>query len=356
MGEGLKDKRTHGGDRFSLDQEIIDLSVNINPLGVRSEIRDAILDSLSEIDRYPDIESRALKEAVSLREGVSPDQVICGNGASELIFDLAGTIRAKTVLIPAPSFTEYHRAVKSAGGETEYYYLKEETGFETDAGILKMIEPGIGLVILCNPNNPTGRLISYGLLLEILNKCRDNDIILFVDECFLDFAENGVSLSPLISSFENLIILKSCTKIYSIPGLRLGYALSGNRELLRKTEEGRCPWNISVTAEKAGIAALAINDHISETRKVIKEERTRLLNALDLLKGEGVSYIRPDANFILFKAENPPELCKELLKRGVMIRDCSDFPGLNNRWYRTAVGRKKENEALIRALKDIFNG
>ncbi len=354
MGEGLKSERIHGGDVFSLEGEIADLSVNVNPLRIGKDILKAVRDSLDQMDRYPDPQSRALREAIGSYEGTDPKQVICGNGASELIFDVIRAIRPKNALIPAPTFTEYARAVESAGGKTEYHFLKEEDGFCPDEGILDKAGNDNDLVILCNPNNPTGRLYPYGFLLSLLRKCLENDAFLFVDECFLDFTEDHASLSPLISSHKNLIILKSFTKLYSMPGLRLGYALSGDIQLLKKAALERCPWNVSVPAERAGIAALGMKGHAGRARAYIKKERQRICEALDDLRGSGIWYIEPMANFILFKAENGPDLFKELLDRRILIRDCADFPGLNKGWYRIAVGKKRDNDLFIRAMMEIY--
>ena len=349
-------ERIHGGDIYSQRKDIVDLSVNLNPLGVSEEIRKALTEGLSSVDRYPDPLNRGLKKAISEYEGVPEKNIICGNGASALIFDLIRTLSPKKAVFTAPLFTEYERAAESLGAEKEFFFLREEEDFLPGRDLIDAVREDTDIFIIVNPNNPTGRLVPRDILLSLLKRCEETGTLLLVDECFLPLSDKGFSLEPFISEHKNLVVLKSFTKLYAIPDIRLGYALCSDPALIEKTERVRAPWSVSNLSERAGIAALQLKDLPERTAEFIKAEKEEFCKVFDILESKGLRYIRTDTVFILFFSPPLPEgdLYSELIKRNIMIRDCRDFTGLTGGWYRTAIGSKEMNRAFFKALKEIY--
>ncbi len=318
-------KYTHGGNAFLYGGEILDFSANINPLGTPEPVREAAARAAARADTYPDYMCTELREAIAAREGVPAGYIICGNGAAELIYSAMYAIRPTRCVIHNPTFSEYGAAARAARGTTE-----------------KEVE------FICNPNNPTGLLMPKD---DIKSRANENDRVMFIDECFMDFVTGYEKYScvDLIEDYKNLIVLKSFTKMYAIPGLRLGYLMTSNTDLLEKIHAVRQPWSVSTVAQAAGIAAARdlhtpefMREYIASARKTLETEFDRL----------GIEYIKSAANFIMFKSE--PGLKEALLKYGILIRDCSDFTGAGIGDYRIAVRTGGENRRLIKALEAVL--
>ena len=253
----------HGGDIYGTDiqktveegKEILDFSANINPLGMPESVRQAVMASLSAAEHYPDPECRKLKQALARRHGIKTESLICGNGGAELIYRLAYALRPKKALLTAPTFAEYEEALRQTDTECILYEMQPDLQIRED--ILDEMDSSLDVMFVCNPNNPTGILTPRSLLEQILKKAEVCDILLVLDECFLDFTDQeSQSLIPQAVKSQHLFILKSFTKMYAIPGIRLGYGISGNKELIEKMEKSGPCWNVSVLASEAGIAAL----------------------------------------------------------------------------------------------------
>lgn len=336
----------HGGDIY--DGGIaLDFSANVSPLGTPRSVTDAIERALPELYRYPDPYCRALMQAISEYEGVPKDFVLCGNGASELIYAYCGAVRPKRAMELAPTFSEYSLALRRTGCEVVRFALKQEENFDLRKDFLPFLaRKKIDALFLCNPNNPTGRLIADDLLEEILRICREKNIALFVDECFLSLSDGGVDLTPSLSDFPQLFILKAFTKSFGMAGLRLGYGLSADEALLRKMSAAVPPWNVSALAQAAGVAALGDAEFLERNRAVIRAERPRLEERLREL---GFWVCPSQANYILFRGE--AGLADRLRERGAAIRDCANFEGLGPGWYRAAVRLREENDALLDAMR-----
>ncbi len=242
------------------------------------------------------------------------------------------------------------------GGEIGYLLLREEEGFIPGSNAAEAINEDTDLFIIINPNNPTGRLVPRDILLKLLYRCEETGTVMMVDECFLPFSGDGHSLVPLIPEHKNLVVLKSFTKFYSIPDIRLGYALCSDTSLIRKTEGIRPPWSVSGLSERAGIEALKLKGLSKRTEEFIGSEKEEFYRVFDQLKDRGLRYIKSDTVFIMFFAEPLPDgdLYTELLKRNIMIRDCGDFTGLNKGWLRTAIGTAPMNRAFFKAIKEIY--
>mgnify|MGYP004475292461 FL=1 len=340
-------KHIHGGDVYKY-RNCLDFSANLNPLGTPESVKKAICDSLDHIAEYPQVGSELLREKIAEYEGVKTEEVICGNGAAEVIFTLCRAVNPKKALIPAPTFAEYGQALASTGCELEYYMLTENEGFMLGEAYLDILHKGLDMAFLCNPNNPTGMLIPHRLLKKILEKSRKLGILLVVDECFLDFVKEPqeYSLKRSLSGFDNLFILKAFTKRYAMAGVRLGYGLCSNRVLLDKMERNVQPWNVSTMAQEAGIQARSETEYVEKGRQLVfresqwlKEEMTRI----------GYKVFPSEANYIFFKG--PEELFDFCLRKRIVIRDCSNYPGLTKGYYRIAVKKHEENVKLIEVLE-----
>lgn len=343
-------KHIHGGNIYQYEN-CLDFSANCNPLGTPQRVIDAAAESLRHISAYPRVGCASLREAIGEYEGVSPENIICGNGAADLIFSLCRAVSPKHALLPAPTFAEYEQALRSCGDCTvEYYFLKEEEGFRLQRSFLDELHEGLDIVFLCNPNNPTGILTKRDFLLEVLQKCAELGILLVVDECFLDFVKEpeDYTLKAQLSRYENLFLLKAFTKRYAMAGIRLGYGLTGNRMLLEKMETVTQPWNVSTVAQEAGIAALKEREYVEAGRQLVFREAEVLKKSLSRL---GLQVFPSEANYIFFKG--PEGFFEACVKEGILIRDCSNYPGLSKGYYRIAVRKQDENKALVDAFSKI---
>lgn len=329
--------QTHGGDIYAFDRPILDLSASINPLGAPESVIAAVRDSLENLDRYPDDKCRGLTAALAQKEGIRPENILCGNGAEELIYAVVQALRPKRVLVTAPTFSEYERAARSVGAEIMKYTLDEKNGFCIEEDILGYTGQA-DMTFICDPNNPTGRLADAGLI----KKITENSNFTVIDRSFEDFADHeraGFS--------KNVLLLRSFTKIYAIPALRLGYAVGGST-VINKINNARPRWSVSLPAQAAGLAALGEGAFIKKSKEYINKEKKYLYKCFDEL---GIKYFKSDVNYILFKCNLP--LYDILLEKGILIRNCASF-GLNG-FYRTAVKTHSENKRLTLALKESLN-
>ena len=334
-------KHVHGGDVYR-HKDCLDFSANLNPLGTPESVKQAIIGSLDHIAQYPQVGCDLLREKIAEYEGVKKEEIVCGNGAAEVIFTLCRAVKPKKALLPAPTFAEYGQALESTDCKLEYYMLTENEGFVLGESYLDILHKGLDMAFLCNPNNP------HRLLKRILEKCRKLGILLVVDECFLDFVKEPeeYSLKRSLSGFNNLFILKAFTKRYAMAGVRLGYGLCSNRKLMEKMELHVQPWNVSTMAQAAGIQALTETKYVEEGRQLVFRESQWLKNEMTRI---GYKVFPSEANYIFFKG--PEELYEFCLRKRILIRDCSNYPGLTKGFYRIAVKRHEENVKLIQVLE-----
>lgn len=345
----------HGGNIYS-NIDCIDFSANINFLGMPDQVREAVYKSIDGCVFYPDVEMRELKGALSRREDIDKDNIVCGNGAAELIFAVTAAVKPKKAMIFTPSFHEYEQAVGASGAKLVTYQLREENNFMLNPAeedfVLKSINNEIDMVFLCNPNNPTGILTERKFIRRLLDRCEESNALLVVDECFLDFvADKGnFSVADLTDSRKNLFVLKAFTKIFAMPGLRLGYALCSDKSLLDKMQSLLQPWNVSVPAQAAGAAAANLTGFERQTRRVLEVEKTYLLKAI---KSAGIKVYGYGANFIFFKAEK--DFAKKMLDRKIIVRDCKNYRGLGEGYFRIAVRGHDENKIFIDSLNAVMH-
>lgn len=358
----MKENRyTHGGDIYR-NKVKYDFSVNINPLGMPKRSIEAGKRAVELSQRYPDYMGEELCRELSEREECDAKNIVIGNGAAGLIYALCQSVRPKNALIPSPTFTEYERAVRASGGAVTKLYADERKEFEVSADeviaeIYVHDKGELDMLFLCNPNNPTGKLLS-GDVRRIAEACGERGILLVVDECFLPFCdgEEAYTMKHDLEQSERMCVLRAFTKIYAMPGLRLGYLLTADKRLIQGINGMTQPWNTSLPAQMAGCAALKEKEYLAETHRLIHAEREYL--SRELSSFDGVHVYESDANFILFRTKNRSALYDELLDRGILIRRCDDFDGLGfdseTQYYRVAVRTHSENEELVRAMKEVF--
>ena len=339
----------HGGDIYGGGVSL-DFSANTNPFGTPAGVLQAVQAALPEMHRYPDPYCRRLVSAIADFEGVDRNYILCGNGAAELIYAYCAAVHPAVALELAPTFSEYALGLNRVGCRVKQYYLTPDNDFALNERFLDHLEETMPqAVFLCNPNNPTGGLIAPELLKKILVFCKESGIHLFIDECFLDLSDGGVSMKPYLKDYPNLFLLKAFTKSYGMAGIRLGYCLCSDGELLKAMAQAVQPWNVSSLAQAAGIAALAEGDFLEQTKALIAAERPWLKRQLEAF---GFRVCPSRVNYLLFQA--PEDLHEKLKKKGIAIRNCDNYPGLTSGWYRIAVRRHEENETLIAAIGSVM--
>ena len=346
----------HGGDVYSYAEACgcmpLDLSANINPFGIPETVKQAMHRAVEDCTRYPDPFCRAARRAIGAAEGVCPDWIYCGNGAADVLDRLAAVLRPKTALLTAPTFAEYERTL--AGADVRFHLLHEDEGFAVTERILSDMAPEIDAVYLCNPNNPTGRTIEPPLLHRIVEKCAEYSSWLIVDECFQDFLTDGTrhTLKDLLADCPKLVLLRAYTKMYAVPGVRFGWCMTANTELIEGLYRAGQPWNVSVIAQACAAAAAQENAFAEQTAARIAQERTYLAEELG---HRGMTVFPSEANFLLFRSQDT-ELREKLAACGVLIRSCANYRGLGAGFYRTAVKTRGETAWLLAALDAIREG
>ena len=353
----------HGGninklcDKYGLNPDkIIDFSASINPLGCPEEVHKVILERFVDIRNYPDSECVNLKKAIADKIPCNDSNIIVGNGSNELFYLIPRAMKPKQGVLLQPTFSEFKDALSSAN--VEVVELANNDGnfplINTNLSNLMNIEDG--MVFLCNPNNPTGQLTLKSDILELI-KGNSNRLIV-VDEAFMDFVDDSEKYSvikeaPLI---DNLIVVRSLTKFYGFPGLRLGY-LVANESSVNKLMQFKEPWTVNTFAQIAGHVAINDIEFAVNTRQYVSREKAFLYDGLTDIKG--IRPFQPSVNFILVKIHNA-EITSSgiqdlLIKDNIVIRDCSNFIGLSDKYFRVAVRTRKENQKLLKALKLVMN-
>lgn len=338
----------HGGDIYR-NQIRLDFSVNTNPLGMPDLVKEALHQAVEEAENYPDIRAQALSAAVTEQLQVRKEQLVFGNGASELFHAVLHAIKPSKILIPVPSFLGYEEAAKAIDCEVIFYEMKKEENFCLTDRILDVLDENISLVFLANPNNPVGNLVEPELIFQIAEKCRQCDITLVLDECFMELTgkEQTYSFLKRLDEFPNVVVIRAFTKLYVIPGVRLGYLVC-EQNLAEKIRLQLPEWNLSVFAQRAGVAAIKEQEYIARAVVCIQTQRQFLLEEL---QAAGCSVFDSDADYLLFYSEMP--LYELFLQRGILIRDCSNFRGLQRGYYRIAVKSEEQNRMFAEVLREI---
>ena len=379
----------HGGNIYKVFREknlkeILDYSSNINPYGIPESLKSRIIENLEILERYPDPDYVELREKLAHLNKIDISDIVLGNGATEIIFLFMKVINPKKILIVSPTFGEYERAVKateiprdivslSCSGdnknienkeiEIEYFELKESDDFKLNIGNLKNeLEKKYDLLIICNPNNPTGKFLKLAQTEEILKECNKYDTKLFIDEAFIEFLADGMKESIINTegNKKNLFVTRAFTKFFAIPGLRLGYGMYFDKELEQKISEKKEPWSVNNIAEMAGLTVLDDTEYIEKTLKWITKEKIYMYEKLNEISG--IKVYETEVNFITGKIDeklfseglNVKILREKMLEQGILIRDASNFKFLDERFFRLAIKDRASNDRVIKAMKEIF--
>lgn len=356
----------HGSDLEKIEviygikrEDIIGFSANVNPLGISKKLRTALADRVEAITEYPDREYTSLRRGIATYIDGDMDHILVGNGATELISLFIQMIQPKKALLVAPTYSEYEREISLQGGVCESYELKERDNFCLDTlDLANHLTDDLDLLVICNPNNPTSTAIPVSQMKEILNLCKEKNIYCMVDETYVEFVKNVAEITScsLVNSHDNLIILRGTSKFFAAPGLRLGYAVCGNKELVTLVNKRKNPWTINTLAAIAGEIMFSDKDYIRETRDLIDNERDYIYNILSSCKN--IKVYTPSANFVLVKilkeGLTSDMIFDAAIKKGFMIRDCSSFEFLDNSFIRFCFMMPEANRKLLELLSELL--
>lgn len=356
----------HGSDLEKIEQvygirkeEIISFSANVNPLGISPLMRSALIDQVDCITTYPDREYTSLRRQISTYTGAPAEHIIVGNGSTELISLFIQLEHPKKALILGPTYSEYEREISLEGGTSLYYPLQEEAGFALDVEDFRShLNESLDLLVICNPNNPTSSAISQQTMRKILDECKRHDICVMVDETYVEFAPdyNLITSVPLTRYYNNLVILRGVSKFFAAPGLRLGYAITGNEDLIKRINSVKNPWTINSLAAVAGELMFSDASYIASTKELTLRERSRICQEL---KSWGTVKVYDSlANFVLIRIEKEgitaEDLFEHAIRQKMMIRNCCTFPFLDNRYVRFCFMAPTQNDALLACLKELL--
>jgi threonine-phosphate decarboxylase len=335
---------------LTLPNQYIDFSANINPLGPPPALKEKWNDFYQEISVYPDPYATQFKAGIAKREQTSVDSILIGNGGAELITLITRMLAGKKVLIVQPTFSEYEKACRANKCEILYHQL-EEPCFELNPADLALNLVDADAVFLCNPNNPTGIQYPTSTVLSIIEECERQNCFVILDEAFYDFLIDYDSFIPYINRFSNLIIIRSMTKMFAIPGIRLGY-LVAQPAIIDVLSILQSHWSTNTIALLAGELCLQNESFIKVTQEFINHERKRLF--VFFIKQKFVASAS-NVNFYLLQdayMKNQYELFEFLLHKGIIPRHTFNFPGLKGRWLRFAIRSYEENNQLMEVLTE----
>ncbi len=346
----------HGGDIYR-NKVNMDFSVNLNPLGTPEEVLDAVKASIEKSNAYPDIEQDEVRRVIAEATGIDCSCICAGNGASELIMALVRAVAPGRALLFEPCFSGYEHALNAAGCRIIHHELRGDNGFTITKDDIGVISEGPDLVIICDPSSPLGCNVDETVFMKLLEEAHRRGIVLCLDESFYlmsDGAREGGfdRRLGLIERYDNLIIIRSLTKMLAMPGIRMGYAVA-SPDMTRRIKRQLPEWNLSACSEAgiiAGIGAIYGTDLVTETLEILGRERVFLSNGMRDL---GFKVYDSNTAFLLIKG--PVKLKEQILERGILIRDCSEYKGLGSGYFRIAVKSHEDNEELLRVLRGIKN-
>lgn len=346
----------HGGNIYKhlreSGRQMLDYSSNINPLGVSKNLKKQLRKNLDILTTYPDPYYIELRKSIANFNDINIENVIVGNGATEILFLFIRGIKPKNVLLVSPTFSEYERALKTVKAKISYFKVEEKKDFHIDVENLieKLKKNNYDLIVMCNPNNPTGKFLELDRLKKLIDEVDRKKTLLFLDETFIEFIEKWREKTALNIKSKNVFIMRALTKFFAIPGLRLGYGLCTNENILKKMNSEKEPWSVNNFASMAASILLSDKEYIDKSYKWIKKEKKFLFNKL--IKIKNIKVYETETNFILIKlldrrAEN---LCKKMEERNILIRNASNFKFLNENYIRIAIKDRKNNKIFLKCF------
>ncbi len=352
----------HGSDLEKIEavygikkEDITSFSANVNPLGISYMLRDSLMEYIDAITSYPDREYTQLRKCIGNYVHADYRNILVGNGSTELISLVIQLLHPGKALIVGPTYSEYEHEISLGVGRLHYFRLKESDSFNLDISALcDSLSNNIDMLVLCNPNNPTSSQINRHDMRQILDTCKERDIFVMVDETYVEFSEAAEEITsiPLTEYYNNIIILRGISKFFAAPGLRLGYAICGNRQLLKEIDSRKNPWTINSLAAEAGKIMFQDEKYIRDTKELIASERKRICQILD--QCPAIKYYPPHGNFILVhilkEDVTSSDLFEAAIRKCLMIRDCSTFPFLDNKYIRFCFMKPEDNDALLDVL------
>lgn len=357
----------HGGDLDEISriyginkEEIYNFGGNVNPLGLPESVKKAIADNADAPTVYPDVSYVDLRSAIGEYTGINPRHIMVGNGSTELISMCIKTVNPQKAVIVSPAYSEYLKEIKLIGGSAELFPLKEKDEYMLNIPELKnILTPDIDMLVICNPNNPTGTYVTCDETREILKHCKTNNIMVMMDETYVEFSDisRNVSAMPLVEEFDNLFIIRGTSKFFACPGLRLGYGSCSNKKIISYINTHKDPWSVNIFAEISGTVMFRDKEFINKTRCLINSERNKIFKELFSL--DSVHVYDTQSNFFLLRLKNnnitSTDVFNKLIQNKILIRDCSDFPYLDNHFIRFCILDENSNSLLLKELKKILS-
>lgn len=364
----MKYTTLHGGDIDSIERElgidrknIIDFSANINPLGVSERVKKEIAKNLDCISTYPDFGYMRLKKAIADYTSAKEENILVGNGSTELLGLTIRCLKPKKALILAPCYSEYEREVRLSGGECSYFALREDEDFvpNIDRLISEIHSDNeIDMLIICNPNNPTDSVFKTADIAILSEQCRSKGIFIMIDETYAEFVSDieHISSIPLADRLDNIAVIRGTSKFFACPGLRLGYGVLSSPELKQKLADLKDPWSVGSLTAKAGEVMFSDKEHIEKTVSLISSERERLKKLISEIKGlKAYGFC---SNLVLCKITrdgvSASDVFDSLIKYGAVIRNCGNIHGLGENYFRFCIMNPWQNDILIKGLKEIL--
>ena len=358
----------HGGNVWEVSEkynipvdQLIDFSISTNPLGAPETALESIRQHLNLVKHYPDPDHEWLLEVLAKSAGVAPNNVIVGNGSTELIYLFTEVFleNGYEAVIPVPSFSEYKAAIERFGGNMTFLSCDPAKNFQLNVEELeKTISKKTRIIFLCNPNSPTGVLYEKADILRIIKFAAERNVLVFLDEDYIDFVDDGkrYSMVEYVNDYSNLFVLRSLTKFFGLAGVRIGFGI-GSPDLVKVLKNVMMPWSVNSLAMFATAAAVKDVDFIKRSRILVSNSRREMR---ELLKTIPWLKVYPsETNFLLIESIRDDltstQIREGLAKKGFLIRDCKDFDGLNNRFFRVTVRRSEENKKLIAQIKALGN-
>lgn len=357
----------HGSDfelvakQYGIPKEhIVSFSANVNPLGLSPKLRQGLMDSIDKVMSYPDRDYTELRASIGCYCGADPDQILVGGGATEIISLFIKNIAPKKAMLINPTYSEYAREIALEGGELVSYQLLPENEFLINLDDLcGKLDASFDLLILCNPNNPTSSAVHQGDMRRLLAHCRKNGIYVMVDETYAEFAPDLADITsiPLIGEFDNLLVLRGVSKFFAAPGLRLGYGMTSNTGVLDYIRSTKNPWTLNSLAAAAGCAMFEDGDYIARTKDFTHREMARLCGILR--QEENLHVYEPSANFVLLRilkeGVTSGVVFEHCIRKGLMLRDCSSFPGLGENHVRFCLNLPEQNDKLVSSILELVH-